>query len=91
MKKVKDEDVGASTCKKVLEDLLTVQGQKKSHVHQNFITWGFLLAKILTIKHHHNNLKKKSWFSLTYQQACTEHIIRTCSLHQLHTMVPISS
>ena len=38
MKKVKDADVGASTCKKVLEDLLTVQGQKKSRVHQNFIT-----------------------------------------------------
>ena len=57
---------------------LTGQGQKKSHIH-----W---TSTILTLKHQQNNLKKNSAGShLAFQQACTEHITRTCSLHQFTT------
>ena len=88
MKEVEDMSMDASTCEVIFWKLLFKSAMSKEVSHPlNFITWSFQLAKILTLKHQQNNLKTKEKYQnisshSAFQQACTHHIIRTCSLHQ---------
>ena len=60
MKEVEDMSTDVSTCEVNFWQLFFKSEMSKEVSHPlNFITWSFQLAKILTLKHQKNNLKKK--------------------------------